>query len=270
MLYLGPLNHLYTTANVTMSKSNKKNLNIVTWNIASTPNFVTRRNNLDPIKKRLPKILKKIKTDLANVDVLMLNEVFLYRAKIVTALKKVFPYHVHLGKNCCLRYLNSGLLTLSKLPFQHIKKQFFHHYGGWDHFTSKGFIAVQVKVNHQRYHIINTHMQQGDNNCWNTPARIAQGRQIAAYVNHPALKKHRIVFGGDLNMGLDDIRAQQYKAFVERAHFDEPNYVSTRSNSYIVRFLTKRIRFKNNTKVKRHKVAWSLSDTDYLWFVLTL
>lgn len=231
-------------------------MRIVTWNVVSLPNCISKFKG--SLEERLLKIINVILEKYSYCDVLLLNEVFLKQDLFIQTLKEVWPHYVK-GPSKWFKLFNSGLLTFSKFPIQFVYTELFKNYKGWDYFTAKGFIAVQVKGTL----IINTHMQQGDRDGENE-ARNKQSLQLASYIRKINIP---VVLGGDLNMGIDDVRVENYQTLVRAGELIEPTYSRPleETDKYIVRFLVKGIK-PENTMVVERGMDRSISDTSPLFF----
>lgn len=238
----------------------EKRLRVATFNIAGVPDIVAWYTNVDPIRVRMPKIVNKILTDYNDIDVIMFNEVFRSKDLLMNSLKERYPYSYVLGRKW-YRFLNSGLVIVSKYPLTNVQAVHFNSLAGWDIFTSKGYISFDVVYNSKRYTLVNTHMQQGES-AWDAWARDRQIDQLISYLNP---LDDLVVFGGDLNMSKTDSRKEQYERLVSEAGLNEPEYVSYNGgnpDNYIIRFLTKQM---NYAKVDGEVIPWDLSDGNILW-----
>jgi endonuclease/exonuclease/phosphatase family metal-dependent hydrolase len=170
-------------------------LSVVLWNVWLLPS---------PISTKPGTRAKLISPLLANHDVVVLNEAFTYKNTIKK--EAGYDYIATLDDRSFwpwnFRPLDSGLMILSKYPFDRIAKETFRSKGGDDRMTCKGVIMVRITVDGAEVDIYATHMQSQPSAKRNRQ-RINQVKQLAKFINsHSGYGSDRhIIVAGDMNMG---------------------------------------------------------------------
>ena len=180
-------------------------LSIVLWNVWLLPAPITslpkqRAQHISPL--------------LAGHDIVLLNEAFTHK----DTLRKHAGYNYSVtfdGKNFwpwSLRPVDSGLMILSKYPFDKVAKEMYHARGGSDKYASKGVIMVRVTVAGEEVDVYVTHMQS-ERSSKRKATREKQVVQLAKFINlHSGTDTstpnssaqdtgRRVILAGDMNMG---------------------------------------------------------------------
>lgn len=174
------------------TKMTEHELKVIYWNAYCLPKCLT--DKILTSAERAIEILKVIK----DYDLVLLNEVWTRAAMREFKRSEHFAYH-YLENTCTGKIYKSGLMILSKHPIINPSFELFKHYGGWDHFTSKGVMHFQLRVNGRLFDFFNTHMQQG----YTKPeqaARLYQSLQIGKFFNDNATTTDNAWLIGDFNM----------------------------------------------------------------------
>lgn len=132
-------------------------INLLTWNVFMIPKPINF--TLQPERTEL--ILKELKKSRAQV--IFLQEAFRksFRKKLFKNLKEIYPYQAYLKRGKNLRHvLNSGLIVLSKYPFEVIDSDHFKKCKGADCFSAKGVLLVEVQLpSGKSFQAATTHLQ---------------------------------------------------------------------------------------------------------------
>jgi endonuclease/exonuclease/phosphatase family metal-dependent hydrolase len=170
-------------------------LSIILWNVWLLPS---------PISIRPGTRAKLISPLLANHDVVILNEAFTYKKAIRK--EAGYDYIATLDERSFwpwnFRPLDSGLMILSKYPFDRIAKETFRSKAGDDSLTCKGVIMVRITVDGAEVDIYATHMQSQPS-AKRHRQRMNQVEQLAKFINtHSGHGSDRhVIVAGDMNMG---------------------------------------------------------------------
>jgi endonuclease/exonuclease/phosphatase family metal-dependent hydrolase len=227
------------------------NLSILLWNVWLLPaplSFTpgTRAKFISPL--------------LAGHDIVVLNEAFLYK----DTLKKHagYNYSVTLDERSWwpwkFRPVDSGLLILSKFPFDKVEKEMFVSRGGFDRFSCKGIIMVRITIEGVGVDVYGTHMQS-DSSSKRKKERESQVDQLARFINlHSGNEAgQNVIVAGDMNMGpLTDmdffnwayenqedkiVRTAAYTKLKELAGLEDAKYDNWYWQQDINRFLVRKV-----------------------------
>src|SRR5579859_5327546 len=127
-------------------------ISIILWNVWLLP---------APISKLPRERAQHISPLLAGHDIVILNEAFTYK----DTLRQNAGYNYSTtfeGKSLWpwnFIPVDSGLMILSKYPFDMIAKEMYQARGGIDKYASKGIIMVRINVQGKEVDVYATHMQ---------------------------------------------------------------------------------------------------------------
>jgi endonuclease/exonuclease/phosphatase family metal-dependent hydrolase len=226
-------------------------LSVVLWNVWLLPS---------PISTKPGTRAKLISPLLANHDVVVLNEAFTYK----NTLKKEagYNYTVTLDERSYwpweFRPLDSGVMILSKYPFDKIAKETFTSKAGNDRMACKGVIMVRITVDGVEVDIYGTHMQSQQSSR-RQAQRMDQVEQLANFINTHSGKDNgrNVIVAGDMNMGpladtslydwayedLNDkiVRTAAYTKLKELTGLEDAKYESPYWQQDINRFMVRKV-----------------------------
>lgn len=187
--------------------------------------------------------------------------------------------------------MDSGILVLSRHPFDKVEKEIYVSRGGIDRFACKGVIMVRVTINGTDLDVYATHMQSG-------PAsktrfeREEQVEQLADFINlHSGSEsKRNVIVAGDMNMGPltnmnlynwayenqedKELRTAAYLRLKELAHLEDVIYDHPYWQQDINRFLGRNVKgiVRNIGKpiAKINGIDMLLSDSERYLFLAEL
>jgi endonuclease/exonuclease/phosphatase family metal-dependent hydrolase len=175
-------------------------LSILLWNVWLLP---------APLSSYPSIRAKLISPLLRGQDVVILNEAFSFKNTLRQ--QAGYNYSVTLDERSWwpwkFRPLDSGLMILSKYPFDKVEKEMYDARGGIDRFSAKGIIMVRITIDGAQVDIYGTHMQSGPSQARKVD-REKQVGQLARFINrHSETDKSRnVIVAGDMNMGpLTDV-----------------------------------------------------------------
>jgi endonuclease/exonuclease/phosphatase family metal-dependent hydrolase len=222
-------------------------LPILLWNVWLLPS---------PISYKPGTRAKFISPLLAGHDIVVLNEAFLYKDTLKG--QAGYNYSVTLDERSwwpwSFRPIDSGLMILSKYPFEKVEKEMFKRRGGIDRFACKGMIMIRITVEGTQVDIYGTHMQS-EPSSKRKRERDGQVDQLAKFINrHSDVKEGRhVVVAGDMNMGpltdvnlynwayedMDDklTRTASYTRLKDLTRLEDANYDNPYWQQDINRFL---------------------------------
>jgi endonuclease/exonuclease/phosphatase family metal-dependent hydrolase len=198
---------------------------------------------------------------LAGHDVVVINEAFTYKNKLRE--QAGYNYSVTLDERSwwpwSFRPVDSGLMILSKHPFDKVEKEMFKSRGGIDRFASKGVIMVRITVDGVQIDVYGTHMQSQPSSKRKLE-RERQVKQLADFINlhsGTANEERNVIVAGDMNMGpLTDMhlydwayedqddkaaRTGAYRKLKELADLEDAKYDNPYWQQDINRFLVRRV-----------------------------
>jgi endonuclease/exonuclease/phosphatase family metal-dependent hydrolase len=236
---------------LTLSKA--VNLSILLWNIWLLPAPLSYKPGLRA---------KLISPLLVGHDVVVLNEAFIYKDKLRE--QAGYNYSATLDERSwwpwSLRPVDSGLMILSKYPFDKVEKEMFKSRGGVDRFACKGVIMVRITVDGVQVDVYGTHMQSQPSSRRKLE-REQQVEQLADFINlhsGTAEEERNIIVAGDMNMGpltnmrlydwayenQDDkaVRTEAYRKLRELTDLEDARYESLYWQQDINRFLVRNVR----------------------------
>lgn len=176
---------------------------ILTYNIFGSLYLPSTRRRMAAIGQLLVPMAKEY-----SLDVICLQETFFssWREKyLIQPWLKKFSSHASTSKQG-FYLLDSGLVTLSKS--QIIKSEFFgfSRAKGVDRFANKGVLLTRLQMpDGTELDIYNTHTQASYvSQKTKSPVRIAQVKEILAFVQKHSDAKSHVVLLGDLNLTEDN------------------------------------------------------------------
>jgi endonuclease/exonuclease/phosphatase family metal-dependent hydrolase len=133
----------------------EQQLKVLTWNVFLRPRAILWGDYQSARAREMVQLLQE-----EDYDVVILQEAFDGRSlRILTeGLKEHFPYFI-LPEKRNFFHTNSGLLVLSRLPFEKVDRVFFDQCTGADCMADKGAVLVQVTKGGRTYQVIGTHAQ---------------------------------------------------------------------------------------------------------------
>ena len=268
-----------------LTLSGAVNISILLWNIWLLP---------APLSYKPGIRAKLISPLLAGQDIVVLNEAFTYKKRLQE--QAGYNYSATLDERSwwpwSFRPIDSGLMILSKYPFDKVEKEMFKSRGGVDRFASKGVIMVRIAVDGVQVDVYGTHMQSQPSSRRKLE-RERQVEQLADFINlhsGTADEGRNIIVAGDMNMGpltnmhlydwayenQDDkaVRTEAYRKLKELAGLQDARYDSLYWQQDINRFLVRKVRGlvrnvgKPFVKVNGNKL--DLSDSERYVFSATV
>lgn len=174
-----------------------EDIKLLTWNVYMLPkpiNFTKQKERSGLIADEM------LKTD---HDIIFFQEAFTkgFRNEMKNRLKEKYPYQEHLRKSRrLLHFINSGLLVMSRYPFEVLGWVYFNNCVHSDCLSSKGAMLIEVEIRKdKRVQFVMSHMQAWDDQKA-VSARIAQVEEIKTLLD--LYKKPGIpqLLVGDLNI----------------------------------------------------------------------
>ncbi len=243
-------------------------LSIVLWNVWLLPAPITS----------LPKDrAQSISPLLAGYDLVVLNEAFTYKDTLRGAAG--YTHSATLGGKSfwpwSLRPVDSGLMILSKYPFEKIASEMYHARGAIDKYSAKGILMVRIKVDGEDIDVYATHMQSQPSSTQGI-MREKQVVQLANFINlhsgNGSLGSdnatgvrstenfghgRKVIVAGDMNMGpltniaLYDwcyqneedkiLRTKAYSHLKELSNLEDAKYENSYWQQDINRFLVRNV-----------------------------
>ncbi len=177
-------------------------IKLLLWNVNLTPDF-SILNPFRNSKERYPKIAEIIN----QFDIVVLNECFLYRKELMELANHAYQYT---DTKPWYKFFNSGVVILSKFPFNRSMYRHFSSNSYWDRIISKGILKVSFQIGPKLFDLYGTHMQQY-NNMTAHEVRLRQVNEIIRFVGETRTIGADIILVGDLNMGpVSDISYKSY------------------------------------------------------------
>lgn len=144
-------------------------------------------------------------------SIILLQECF---CEAYDSLEKHYPdYHICRGNLKGFNLMNSGLVTLSKLPIIDVKFYQYKSYNpfSFDMFSEKGFLSVLIDIggeDNKRYiRVINTHLQSSDFQRYDKNA-LSQMKELLEYLKELRDSGVEYIVGGDFNVDIRDIKGE--------------------------------------------------------------
>lgn len=169
-----------------------KNIKLLTWNIQILPHFT--------------KSLEKLEEIIQNYDVIILQEFYtnlwIDKKSWLEKFCKKYKYNIVIHNKISfkrLKFLDSGLVTLSKFKIIESNNHYFKDSCNIDSFCNKGFLYTKIKIGEKYINLYNLHAQAfyDTNLKYNIEISIKQIKQIKKEIN---LNNKFIIIGGDFNL----------------------------------------------------------------------
>jgi len=215
------------------------NIRVLTYNIFLRPPFV--KNNMDDFKnERLKGFIDQVLSK-NYFDVILLQEIFnlgntRQRKLLEVARKAGYVFHAR-GVGIPLfskKFIDAGLLILSKYPIVERDAHLYRHGNQIDSWAAKQMIYAKIKVSQWQYvHLFTTHMQasyfdsEDHQNVINDKSRLGQVDELADFIHS---KIHNSPFpaivAGDFNIHarmaneLDSMETKEYQYLIRKLNKD--------------------------------------------------
>ena len=178
--------------------SAQEDFKVLTWNVQLLPRTLSpfsaalRKGQ----KVRLPKIAEACQN--SAYDLVLLQEVFDRRLsrRLRRSLRQDYPYQ-YKPRRRPFR-LSSGLLILSRQPFELVERGFFRPRSGVDAIASKGYVLIELLHQGKKIQVMNTHLQ-ADDYPKAVRKRQAQTQVLAQVLNRWQKEAVPQLLAGDLN-----------------------------------------------------------------------
>ena len=198
---------IFNTAHATPFRSISYNV----WGLPSP--FKLSHKNLEKIQRSL---------FYYSPDVVALQETFTKRAKIFesTPTLPFYAYGPAKGKG---KFINSGLMTLSKYPIVAVKHEKFKKCAGTDCFSAKGILLTTIQFpDGKLLDVYNTHLNAGKNK----KVKWSQINQVITFIQKNS-SVNPYVIHGDFNITPD---SEYYHYLAKQAHFNDTHEVYVGNN----------------------------------------
>ena len=158
-------------------------------------------------KVRTPKIIQYLNS--TNFDIIVLQEVFdkSISNKFKTDLKIKYPYCLMPQKEGLTLKLSSGVMILSKYPFELVKHVVFNVSKKSDRGAQKGCSLVKINVNDKEVLLAGTHLDSKSNNSRSLQYQITNDEILKPYINDSI----PLLIAGDFNT---DFGSSQYDSMI--------------------------------------------------------
>ena len=138
-------------------------------------------------------------------DAVFMQEAFIesFRTELTQKLKSHYPYvHYFDRDSSWLHIFGSGLFVMSRYPFKILNSNYFSDCEGFDCFSSKGTLLLELTLpDGKSYQIATTHLQAGPEN---GSIRLAQLKDIKSQLNQFRIESVPQLLVGDLNIDFSD------------------------------------------------------------------
>lgn len=184
-------------------------IKIASWNIQMIPRIYAPFTKLARKKQkvRTPKIIQYLNS--TNFDIIVLQEVFdkSISNKFKTDLKIKYPYCLMPQKEGLTLKLSSGVMILSKYPFELVKHVVFNVSKKSDRGAQKGCSLVKINVNDKEVLLAGTHLDSKSNNSRSLQYQITNDEILSPYINDSI----PLLIAGDFNT---DFGSSQYDSMI--------------------------------------------------------
>tara|TARA_B100000927_G_scaffold279068_1_gene262341 strand:- start:497 stop:1387 length:891 start_codon:yes stop_codon:yes gene_type:complete len=175
----------FTIPSVKSQLQKNDTIKIATWNVQLLPELYSPVSKLLRKKQKIrsPKIIQYLNA--SKFDVVVLQEVFdKKRAKeFVSNLSITYPYILKPIKNGRSIKLSSGLMILSKYPFELVKHEIFNVSKNSDRWAQKGCSLIKIKINQKSILIAGLHLDSKNEVSRNLQYNLVNEKIIKPYIS---------------------------------------------------------------------------------------
>ena len=175
----------FTIPSVKSQLQKNDTIKIATWNVQLLPELYSPVSKLLRKKQKIrsPKIIQYLNA--SKFDVVVLQEVFdKKRAKeFVSNLSITYPYILKPIKNGRSIKLSSGLMILSKYPFELVKHEIFNVSKKSDRWAQKGCSLIKIKINQKSILIAGLHLDSKNEVSRNLQYKLVNEKIIKPYIS---------------------------------------------------------------------------------------
>ena len=186
----------------TKVRSTNDTIKIVSWNIQMTPNVFSPFTDIarKKQKKRCPKIIQYLNA--SEFDIVILQEVFDKKIskEIQKGLSTRYPYILSPIKEGFSIKLSSGVMILSKHPFNLVDHVIFGVSKKVDKAAQKGCSLIKVNINNKSILIAGTHLDSKNELSKKTQYKILKEKIIDPNINDSI----PMFLAGDFNTDFSD------------------------------------------------------------------
>lgn len=177
-----------------------ENLRLLTFNTYMLPSPLKHSKQ----KERARLIPERIRAQKIDADIMVFQEAFSgnFKKQMKQELGKDYPYHETLGRHGGLtKFLDGGLLVMSRYPIKLLGKTYFKQCAKADCFASKGALLVEMtKPDGSKVQIVTSHLQSGQSKPKYRKIRESQVLQIKELMDRHARPGIPQILAGDLNI----------------------------------------------------------------------
>ncbi len=245
----------FTVPNVKSQLHKSDTIKIATWNIQLLPELYSPVSKLLRKKQKIrsPKIIQYLNA--SKFDVVVLQEVFdKKRAKeFVSNLSITYPYILKPIKNGRSIKLSSGLMILSKYPFELVKHEIFNVSKKSDRWAQKGCSLIKIKINQKSILIAGLHLDSKSEVSRNLQYKLVNEKIIKPYISDSV----PFFLAGDFNTDVKSKDYQQMLKLFKLNNFklkDDRPYTFDEYNSWNPKGYKSWIDFILYNKTKKAKV----------------
>jgi len=200
----------FTIPSVKSQLQKNDTIKIATWNVQLLPELYSPVSKLLRKKQKIrsPKIIQYLNA--SKFDVVVLQEVFdKKRAKeFVSNLSITYPYILKPIKNGRSIKLSSGLMILSKYPFELVKHEIFNVSKNSDRWAQKGCSLIKIKINQKSILIAGLHLDSKNEVSRNLQYKLVNEKIIKPYISDSI----PFFLAGDFNT---DVKSKDYQQMLK-------------------------------------------------------
>ena len=200
----------FTIPSVKSQLQKNDTIKIATWNVQLLPELYSPVSKLLRKKQKIrsPKIIQYLNA--SKFDVVVLQEVFdKKRAKeFVSNLSITYPYILKPIKNGRSIKLSSGLMILSKYPFELVKHEIFNVSKKSDRWAQKGCSLIKIKINQKPILIAGLHLDSKSEVSRNLQYNLVNEKIIKPYI----CDSIPFFLAGDFNT---DVKSKDYQQMLK-------------------------------------------------------
>ena len=191
------------------AKTKNDTIKIASWNIQMIPKIYTPFTKLARKKQkvRTQKIIQYLNS--TNFDIIVLQEVFdkSISKKFKNDLKIKYPYCLMPQKEGFTFKLSSGIMILSKYPFELVKHVVFNVSKKSDKGAQKGCSLIKTNINDKEVFLAGTHLDSKNNDSRSLQYQITNDEILNPYINDSI----PLLIAGDFNT---DFESSQYDSMI--------------------------------------------------------